>query len=504
MIDDRESPALSIIVPVHGADYLEELLRSLRKQAIEAEIIVVVDGGSQDVLAALQARRDERSLLVVPLTTQGGAGRARNVGLEHASGTYVAFADADDVVEPAAYERLLRVARATGDDVVTGSAIQFLPDGSERPYWTTDGSLHDVERRNLTLLDEPRLAGDHTPWNKIFRRSFLDESDLRFPEGSTSEDVGFWASVVVRARISVIPDVVYRHRRHDASVTARLVDSQAVIDWGKQLRLASTFYGSSTPAVERYFFDRLLRREVWTRVRRLPELDADARAALVDVVAYCLDASPPASTEKLGALREWSYHLVAGKAVDSAAELIIMTRKIPTRTVWDAWNTSDSTRRILLGSASVRTVAFWREAVLFPFLKQIETGSRQGDPSPVVDFLAADEKGTENEHEEQVLAVLRTGDLTRIADMRRLRHVRPTVFVTTVLGLSVIRRAKLTGDGASSTRAMPVTVVPATGESKPARVVRARSLDALRVSLYFKDREVMRATPRIITSGRRS
>ena len=93
---------ISVIIPVYNAEkYIEAPLESLLAQSYrELEIIAVDDGSSDstpDILGAV-ASRDER-VRVVRLEN-GGASRARNVGLDIASGEYIGFADADDLAMP--------------------------------------------------------------------------------------------------------------------------------------------------------------------------------------------------------------------------------------------------------------------------------------------------------------------------------------------------------------------------------------------------------------------
>jgi glycosyltransferase involved in cell wall biosynthesis len=87
--------SLSVIIPVfNGATYLEEALRSVREQTIRPRQIIVVDDGSTD-----ESARIAESFPGIELLRQKnrGAGAARNTGLDHAQGEWIAFLDADDI-----------------------------------------------------------------------------------------------------------------------------------------------------------------------------------------------------------------------------------------------------------------------------------------------------------------------------------------------------------------------------------------------------------------------
>jgi glycosyltransferase involved in cell wall biosynthesis len=99
---------VSVVIPVRDArDDLARCLRSLGRQSVAADEILVVDDGSGDGTAELAAERGAR------VVRQGrlGASRARNRGVAEATGEYVCFLDADCVADPRWLEELVRPLR---------------------------------------------------------------------------------------------------------------------------------------------------------------------------------------------------------------------------------------------------------------------------------------------------------------------------------------------------------------------------------------------------------
>src|SRR5262249_38360540 len=96
----RPVPELSIVVPIYNvAPYLAACLESLAAQTFEDFEVVMVDDGSTDdsgEIAAGFAARDDRFRLVTK--ANGGLGAARNTGIDHASGNFLAFVDSDDLI----------------------------------------------------------------------------------------------------------------------------------------------------------------------------------------------------------------------------------------------------------------------------------------------------------------------------------------------------------------------------------------------------------------------
>ena len=102
-------PTFSIIVPVYNAEKtLHRCLDSLRTQTYTDFEVCMVENGSQDSSRAIcreYAEKDSRFLLYVSEENCGPSG-ARNIGLDHARGNYIAFLDSDDYVEPDYLEML--------------------------------------------------------------------------------------------------------------------------------------------------------------------------------------------------------------------------------------------------------------------------------------------------------------------------------------------------------------------------------------------------------------
>jgi hypothetical protein len=210
------TPKVSVVVPVYDPGvHIEELIASLLRQTMPAgefEVIFVDDGstdGTGDRLDTLAAAHDHISVVHIP--NSGWPSRPRNIGIERARGEYVQFADNDDWFGDEALQRLYAYAKENDADVIVGKMA-----GRGR------GVPKELFRRNYpraTLATAP-LIDSLTP-HKMFRRSFLMERKLRFPEGKRrlEDHVFVTAAYFLADRISVLSDYVcYFHvARPDAS-----------------------------------------------------------------------------------------------------------------------------------------------------------------------------------------------------------------------------------------------------------------------------------------------
>ena len=113
-------PKISVIIPVYNAhDYLRDCINSILNQTLkEIEVICVDDDSTDDSLAILEeyARSDAR--LKVIHQENGGAGAARNNGLQYAEGEYLSILDCDDFFEQNMLERSYQEAKEKEADIL--------------------------------------------------------------------------------------------------------------------------------------------------------------------------------------------------------------------------------------------------------------------------------------------------------------------------------------------------------------------------------------------------
>ncbi|WP_329120689.1 glycosyltransferase family 2 protein [Streptomyces sp. NBC_01465] len=210
-----ENLKISVIVPVYNpGPFIDDLVSSLLRQTMAAdefEAIFVNDGstdGTGDRLDAVAA--EHANIKVVHIPNSGWPSRPRNIGIDHARGEYVQFADNDDWFGDEALHRLYAYAKENDADVVIGKMT-----GVNR------GVPRELFRKNYpdaTYLNSP-LVDSLTP-HKMYRRAFLLEHNLRFPEGKRrlEDHVFVTAANFAAKRISVLSDYTcyYHVGRPDA------------------------------------------------------------------------------------------------------------------------------------------------------------------------------------------------------------------------------------------------------------------------------------------------
>lgn len=202
---------VSVIIAAYNAErYLAETLESIVNQTMDDyEILAVNDGSTDGTIQILRAYQKAYPRLKVFNKENGGPSSARNTALSSASGEYVYFLDADDIVEPDALESLYKRAREQRADLVIAKYDIF---NQYKRLAVRD--LDDLVHTDRIEKYDSRILWTFSLCNKLFRRDVIVSHGLCFPPISYSEDGVFTMNFVYRARrITGFDKVVLHYRR---------------------------------------------------------------------------------------------------------------------------------------------------------------------------------------------------------------------------------------------------------------------------------------------------
>ena len=179
----------SFIIPHHNTPDLLQRLVDTIPQREDIEVIVVDDNSDDDKKANI-TRSDVRTIYIDKEHTKG-AGRARNVGMEVATGKWLLFADADDLYKPGFIDVL----------------DEYKDDDMEILFFNVDSVDSDTleighDRLSLqrSLYDEFDGTAESTdrllfllwgPWRKMLRKDFIDKYHFFYEEVNNGNDVLF-------------------------------------------------------------------------------------------------------------------------------------------------------------------------------------------------------------------------------------------------------------------------------------------------------------------------
>jgi poly(ribitol-phosphate) beta-N-acetylglucosaminyltransferase len=297
-------PKVSVVVPVFDpGTSIEPCIASLLAQTMppeDVELIFVDDGSTDDAPARLDRLATEHpNVRVIHTPNSGWPGRPRNIGIAQATGEYIHFVDQDDALAPQALERLYAMAHRNDSDIVLGKVVSDF-----RPV------AHDLYRRDrdrCSIQDAP-LIDSLTP-HKLFRRGFLLDNGITYPEGKRRlEDQLF----VVRAyfaasNISILAgDPCYFYRRRADGKNAGHARIEPALYYANVREVLDVVLAKTAPGPERTrLVRRFVRQEMLVRLKSEPYLQADdaAQQAWFDEVrALLLAVADRSVIDSLGAV----------------------------------------------------------------------------------------------------------------------------------------------------------------------------------------------------------
>ena len=330
---DQTRPRLSVVVPIYNVeDYLVSCLESIAGQTFNDLEVILVDDGSPDRSGEIaEAFARDRAGWSVLHVQNGGLGRARNIGLDHAHADYVAFVDSDDVLPRDAYELMLHAVEGSGSDIVSGRVLRY--DGAR----TRPSGLHVravPETRVAThIRSMPSLLYDTTAWNKLFRRQFLLDHDLRFPEGVYYEDIPFTVPAhFLAGSVDIVEEPVYLWRQRqtaEQSITQRRAEVRNLVDRMGAVSSVNEFLERTHEVEGKRLHDlKVLTLDMPLFLDVLHQGDEEFADTLVRLYRTYLDDVDPSVIANLPPRRRLAYHLIsqasdgraAGRARDAAAQ----------------------------------------------------------------------------------------------------------------------------------------------------------------------------------------
>lgn len=201
-------PLISIVIPAYNAEAtLPTALASLVAQTYHDWECIIIDDGSEDETAGIGARsaRNESRFRYFRLAENRGRGAARQVGLEMASGHFLAMLDADDWVYPDKLERQIDVFRSVPDSILVSTGMAIADENGDLTgvrYLAEPGSS-PASRPPIGLGTVPVAFAPSMIEINAAKRTGFDSSLKR------SEDRDFLLRLLMKNRHCVLPDLTY-------------------------------------------------------------------------------------------------------------------------------------------------------------------------------------------------------------------------------------------------------------------------------------------------------
>ena len=205
---------VSVIIPAYNAmNYLPKTVENVLKQTFtDFEVIIINDGSSDGVEEWVSTIKDNRVKLITQKNQ--GASTARNNGIAHATGEYIAFLDSDDLWEPTKLEKQVHcLDNNPGTGLVYAWILSIDAKGNYRGKIYANTTEGDVWKK-LIERNIVRSCSAAMVRRECFEKLGFFDTSLKF-----AEDWEMWIRIATNYSFAVIkePLIYYRHHANNKS-----------------------------------------------------------------------------------------------------------------------------------------------------------------------------------------------------------------------------------------------------------------------------------------------
>lgn len=175
-MENAKNPCVSIIVPVYNVEnYIGKCISSIIEQTYKNIEIIAINDGSKDNSGQIldNIAKTENRLKIIH-KENAGVSAARNIGIDVAMGDYIIFVDGDDYLALDFVEYMMSLAKNGADFCLSTKC--FMTQNEQQTKNETI-KIYDAYEATALMLSPDTII--YSP-NKIFKKSFLKENNLRF------------------------------------------------------------------------------------------------------------------------------------------------------------------------------------------------------------------------------------------------------------------------------------------------------------------------------------
>ncbi|MCC6306569.1 MAG: glycosyltransferase family 2 protein [Rhodobacteraceae bacterium] len=324
-----------IITTFDVAPWVGRCLLSVAAAAAPGDQVIVVDDGSTDatpaaIAAALPALAAATGaapeVVLLGANTWGGVGTPANLGMDRADGEALFFVDGDDWLAPDEFRLCRARFEATGDDILIANYLEFdeatggFRQPADRLRWGRPREGLDARGRRLLALSLIAV-----PWRKFYRRAFVEDRGLRFPEGDFFfEDNPFHWAVCLAAETIGFADRVLCHHRVNRPGQTMAATGEELAAFFTHYRTIAAMLPAGEPELRAAAMEWLVANMAW----QLPRLQPPTLSAYVREASAVVGGFDPLLWAGHGRAR------FAGSQVGRAVDQLL---SLPAATVEGLW-----------------------------------------------------------------------------------------------------------------------------------------------------------------------
>lgn len=223
--DKTRCPLISVIIPCYnGESFIRDAINSVISQTYNNIEIIVVDDGSTDSSPGILEAYGEK--IIVIRQNNSGLPSARNAGIAHSNGDFIAFLDADDYWHPSFLEK--------SSSALIGSSAGIAYCGWQNVGVTNMSTEPFIPPDYEHLNDKKEKLFENTRWPvhaALTRRTVVNDIGGFNPKWTTCEDFAFWIQAAIHTELVLVPEVLVYYRHHDGTQMSKNRVTMALNHW---------------------------------------------------------------------------------------------------------------------------------------------------------------------------------------------------------------------------------------------------------------------------------
>lgn len=211
---------VSVIIPVYNVEgYVHDSLLSALDQSFESIEYIIVNDCSNDnsmaiVKEVIKNHSREKDVYIYNQERNSGLSSTRNLGIKYARGKYLFFMDSDDEISKDCIKLHYNTILSKGADFTVANVEQI---GARSVH------IHSVDKNveNMEpLVSYFRRQWSVSAWNKLYKREFVEEKNIRFINGIHHEDYLWSYEIAKNANsLALVEEKTYKYKIRPGSIT---------------------------------------------------------------------------------------------------------------------------------------------------------------------------------------------------------------------------------------------------------------------------------------------
>ncbi len=215
-----EKEKISVLVPVYNSEkYLTRCIESILNQTYKNIELIIVNDGSNDKSYEIIEEYKKRDNRIKALHTENkGVSYARNLGLDSASGDFLAFVDSDDYIDEDYLETLYKYLKNENADISMCNC-KFIEENLNKSYTKTFGINNILVMNNEEAVENLFYYNymRHSPWGKLYKKDIFE--GCRYKINRQYEDLELTYKLFLKAKKLVyIPECKYNYLLRKGSI----------------------------------------------------------------------------------------------------------------------------------------------------------------------------------------------------------------------------------------------------------------------------------------------